>query len=67
MSANAQDALQWLAGQREAMEALLQRIVNTDSNSYDKAGVDAVGALLPRNWKPMASCLSACRSMALAT
>jgi glutamate carboxypeptidase len=46
MSANAQDALQWLAGQREAMEALLQRIVNTDSNSYDKAGVDAVGALL---------------------
>lgn len=28
------------------MESLLQRIVDTDSNSDDKAGVDAVGALL---------------------
>lgn len=41
-----QQALDWLAGQGEAMESLLQRIVDTDSNSYDKAGVDAVGALL---------------------
>lgn len=46
MSATAQQALDWLADQRPAMEALLQRIVDTDSNSYDKAGVDAVGALL---------------------
>ncbi|MBX8548576.1 M20 family metallopeptidase [Pseudomonas cichorii] len=37
---------QWLAGQYDAMESLLQRLVDTDSNSYDKAGVDAVGELL---------------------
>ncbi|MDT3718304.1 M20 family metallopeptidase [Pseudomonas oryzihabitans] len=39
-------ALQWLATQRESMILLLQRLVDTDSNSYDKAGVDAVGAVL---------------------
>lgn len=39
-------ATNWLSGQFEAMEALLQRLVDTDSNSYDKAGVDAVGDLL---------------------
>lgn len=46
MSDPRQQALDWLACQGEAMESLLQRIVDTDSNSYDKAGVDAVGALL---------------------
>ncbi|MFK7702488.1 M20 family metallopeptidase [Pseudomonas caspiana] len=46
MSDPRQQALDWLASQGEAMESLLQRIVDTDSNSYDKAGVDAVGALL---------------------
>src|SRR5262245_59236411 len=35
--------LDWLAGQRTAMLALLETLVNTDSGSYDKAGVDAVG------------------------
>jgi glutamate carboxypeptidase len=35
--------LDWLAGQRGAMLALLETLVNTDSGSYDKAGVDAVG------------------------
>ncbi len=40
------NATQWLAGQFDAMEALLQQLVDTDSNSYDKAGVDAVGDLL---------------------
>jgi glutamate carboxypeptidase len=35
--------LDWLAGQREAMLALLATLVNTDSGSYDKAGVDAAG------------------------
>ncbi|MEX2035194.1 MAG: M20 family metallopeptidase [Xanthobacteraceae bacterium] len=35
--------LDWLAGQRGAMLALLETLVNTDSSSYDKAGVDAVG------------------------
>ncbi len=39
-------ALEWLATQRESMTSLLQRLVDTDSNSYDKAGVDAVGAVL---------------------
>jgi glutamate carboxypeptidase len=34
----------WLAAQQEAMLALLADAVNTDSGSYDKAGVDAVGA-----------------------
>ena len=36
--------LDWLADERPAMLALLETLVNTDSNSYDKAGVDAVGA-----------------------
>jgi glutamate carboxypeptidase len=36
--------LQWLAEQRPAMLALLEQLVNTDSGSYDKAGVDAAGA-----------------------
>jgi glutamate carboxypeptidase len=35
--------LDWLAAQREAMLALLARLVNIDSGSYDKPGVDAVG------------------------
>lgn len=39
-------ALEWLATQREPMTLLLQRLVDTDSNSYDKTGVDAVGAVL---------------------
>jgi glutamate carboxypeptidase len=34
--------LEWLAGQREAMLKLLATLVNTDSGSYDKPGVDAV-------------------------
>ncbi len=33
----------WLAEQEPAMLALLAEAVNTDSGSYDKAGVDAVG------------------------
>ena len=33
------NATQWLSGQFDAMEALLQQLVDTDSNSYDKAGV----------------------------
>lgn len=38
--------LAWLADQRDAMLHLLQALVNTDSNTYDKLGVDAVGAHL---------------------
>jgi len=38
--------LDHLAGQRDAMIALLAELVNIDSGSYNKAGVDAVGARL---------------------
>jgi glutamate carboxypeptidase len=38
-----QALLDWLAGQKGAMLALLEDIVNIDGGSYDKAGVDAVG------------------------
>ena len=40
---NGQAILDWLASQRPAMLTLLEELVNTDSGSYDKAGVDAVG------------------------
>jgi glutamate carboxypeptidase len=33
----------WLAAQQDAMLALLAEVVNIDSSSYDKDGVDAVG------------------------
>ena len=36
----------WLGAQKEAMLALLAELVNIDSGSYDKAGVDAVGRRL---------------------
>jgi glutamate carboxypeptidase len=35
--------LAWLAPRAGEMEALLHRLVDIDSNSYDKAGTDAVG------------------------
>jgi glutamate carboxypeptidase len=35
--------LAWLAPRAGEMEALLRRLVDIDSNSYDKAGTDAVG------------------------
>ncbi len=38
-----QKILDWLGLQRDAMLALLETLVNTDSGSYDKPGVDAVG------------------------
>jgi glutamate carboxypeptidase len=38
--------LDWLADQREAMLSLLETLVNTDGGTYDKAGVDQVGAHL---------------------
>lgn len=37
------DVLRWLDGQEGAMLALLEALVNIDSGSYDKPGVDAVG------------------------
>lgn len=44
MNAHDTDALRWLDGQEGAMLALLGELVNIDSGSYDKPGVDAVGA-----------------------
>lgn len=40
----------WLASQRQAMIDLLRDVVNIDSGSYDKAGVDAVGARFERHF-----------------
>lgn len=40
--------LDWLAGQGEAMQALLADLVNIDSGSHNKAGVDRVGAEIRR-------------------
>jgi glutamate carboxypeptidase len=41
--ANGNQVVEWLGTQREAMLALLEEVVNIDSGSYDKHGVDAVG------------------------
>src|SRR5262245_35987754 len=38
--------LDWLASQRDAMLDLVRALVDIDSGTYDKAGVDAVGAQL---------------------
>jgi glutamate carboxypeptidase len=43
---NERAMLDWLAGQRGAMLSLLEMLVNTDGGSYDKEGVDKVGAHL---------------------
>jgi glutamate carboxypeptidase len=43
-----QPALDWLAAQRGAMTGLLEELVNLDSGSYDKPGVDAVIARVAR-------------------
>ncbi len=48
MTATAQPVLDWLASQEGAMLALLEEVVNIDSGSYDKAGVDAVGERFQR-------------------
>lgn len=42
----AEAAVAWLAPRFDEMEALLHRLVDIDSNSYDKAGTDAVGAAI---------------------
>jgi glutamate carboxypeptidase len=38
----------WLATQQDAMLAMLREMVDTDSGSYNKAGIDAVGAVVQR-------------------
>ena len=39
-------AAAWLATQQDAMIELLRRMVDTDSGSYDKPGIDRVGAIV---------------------
>jgi glutamate carboxypeptidase len=43
MTARDAEVLDWLDAQEGAMLALLEELVNIDSGSYDKPGVDAVG------------------------
>ncbi len=43
---NSAQALDWLANRHSAMVDLLEAMVNTDSGSYDKAGVDAAGEFI---------------------
>ena len=50
---SAQQIKDWLADQQGAMLALLERLVNTDSGSYDKAGVDRAGDLLKAHYRQM--------------
>jgi glutamate carboxypeptidase len=44
MSSPEDQIVAWLGGQQAAMLAELEAMVNIDGGSYDKAGVDAVGA-----------------------
>jgi glutamate carboxypeptidase len=46
VSSQEQSVLDWLAGARDEMLALTAELVNIDSGSHHKAGVDAVGARL---------------------
>jgi glutamate carboxypeptidase len=41
---------EWLAAQKQAMIDLLRDVVNIDSGSYDKDGVDAVGVRFERHF-----------------
>jgi len=43
-----EDVCRWLAEREGEMLALLEEVVNIDSGSYDKAGVDAVGERFAR-------------------
>src|SRR6478672_5076820 len=42
------DITDWLATQQDAMVALLREMVDIDSGSYNKPGIDAVGAVVQR-------------------
>ncbi|MGA0594218.1 M20 family metallopeptidase [Enterovirga sp. CN4-39] len=48
MADSSRQILDWLAEQKGAMLELLEEVVNVDSGSYDKAGVDAVGECFRR-------------------
>ena len=42
------DVTAWLATQQDVMVALLREMVDIDSGSYNKPGIDAVGAVVRR-------------------
>ncbi len=44
MTAAERKVVDWIAGERAAILGLIETLVNTDSGSFDKAGVDAAGA-----------------------
>lgn len=46
-----QAVIAWLAAREGAMTDLLRDLVNTDSGTYDKEGVDAAGEVLQAFWK----------------
>jgi len=48
MTATEQQITDWLAAQKPAMLKMIEEMVNTDSGSYNKAGIDRVGAILSR-------------------
>jgi glutamate carboxypeptidase len=48
ISPQEREVLDWLTAQREAMVALLADLVNTDSGSHNKAGVDRAGDVICR-------------------
>ncbi len=50
-TASDSDAVRWLAAHEQAMVDLLRDLVNADSGTYDKAGVDAAGAVLTSFWR----------------
>ena len=51
----------WLSSQRDAMLSLIEKVVNIDSGSYDKAGVDAVGEVFEEFFKSHGIVLAAAR------
>ena len=48
LTAEEQTVVDWLATRKEGMIALLREMVDTDSGSYDKAGVDRAGEVVAR-------------------
>jgi hypothetical protein len=52
----------WLSSQQDAMLALMEKVVNIDSGTYDKAGVDAVGEVFANFSEAKISTLNACRA-----
>jgi len=48
LTAEEQKVVDWLGSRKEAMVALLREMVDTDSGSYDKAGVDRAGQVVAR-------------------